>query len=92
MRLETSLYQRQELQLRLAPQIIASIEILQIPATKLEEYINQEMEKNPTLEVEEKGSGDEPAPAAASEEVAPSTEESPLTEAEAEQAKLESVF
>ena len=91
MRLETSIYQRQELQLRLAPQIIASIEILQIPAAKLEEYINQEMEKNPTLEVEEKTT-EEPAQVAAPEPVAPAVEETSRTEAEAEQAKLDSGF
>ena len=52
MRMETSLSQRQELQLRLAPQILQSIEILQLPTLDLKGLIEREMEINPTLEIE----------------------------------------
>jgi RNA polymerase sigma-54 factor len=52
MRMETSISQRQELQLRLAPQILQSIEILQLPTLDLKGLIEREMEINPTLEIE----------------------------------------
>ncbi len=61
MRMETSLHQRLEQKLRLAPQIIQSIEILQLPAIELQDLIKQEMLENPTLEMIE-GAPDEPAP------------------------------
>lgn len=48
MRLETSLQQR--LEQRLAPQIIQSIEILQLPAIDLQELIKQELSENEVLE------------------------------------------
>jgi RNA polymerase sigma-54 factor len=51
--METSLHQRLEQKLKLAPQIIQSIEILQLPAIDLQDLIKQEMLENPTLEVEE---------------------------------------
>jgi RNA polymerase sigma-54 factor len=53
MRMETSLHQRLEQKLRLAPQIIQSIEILQLPAIELQDLIKQEMLENPTLELVE---------------------------------------
>src|SRR5687767_2467224 len=76
MRMETSLHQRLEQKLRLAPQIIQSIEILQLPAIELQDLIKQEMLENPTLELvegEPEPGGDtgdsdvqsDPAPAAA---------------------------
>ncbi|RMG12052.1 MAG: RNA polymerase sigma-54 factor [Planctomycetota bacterium] len=52
MRMETSLSQRQELQLRLAPQILQSIEILQLATLDLKGLIEREMEANPTLEIQ----------------------------------------
>jgi RNA polymerase sigma-54 factor len=57
MKLETTLQPRmdQRLQLRLAPQIIQSIEILQLPILALQERIEQELEANPTLELEAPG-------------------------------------
>jgi len=51
MRMETSLHQRLEQKLRLAPQIIQSIEILQLPAIELQDLVKQEMLENPTLEL-----------------------------------------
>ncbi|MEN8151107.1 MAG: RNA polymerase factor sigma-54 [Planctomycetota bacterium] len=51
MRLDVSLQQKLQLQLKLAPQIIQSIEILQLPAIDLREMIDQELSENETLEV-----------------------------------------
>src|SRR5262245_23130941 len=51
MRMETSLHQRLEQKLRLAPQIIQSIEILQLPAIELQDVVKQELLENPTLEL-----------------------------------------
>jgi RNA polymerase sigma-54 factor len=53
MRLDVSLQQRLSQQLRLAPQIIQSIEILQLPAMDLRELIENELQENEILEVEE---------------------------------------
>lgn len=51
MRLEAGLHQRQEMRLRLAPQVIQSIELLQLPLIALEEVVQQELIDNPTLEL-----------------------------------------
>lgn len=48
MKMESSLQMQQTL--KLAPQIIQSIEILQLPTMALIEYIQQELEENPVLE------------------------------------------
>lgn len=50
MRMEVSLQVRLEQKLRLAPQIIQSIEILQLAALELQDLVKQELEENPTLE------------------------------------------
>ncbi|MFH0947338.1 MAG: RNA polymerase factor sigma-54 [Planctomycetota bacterium] len=52
MRLELQLSQRPEMQLRLSPQLIQRIEILQLPAQELIELIQQESSENEILEVE----------------------------------------
>ncbi len=52
MRLDLSLSQRPEMQLRLSPQLIQRIEILQLPAHELIELIQQECAENETIEVE----------------------------------------
>ncbi len=46
-------------QLVLAPEVIESIEILQLPTTDLRELIQTELETNPTLELEEETPDDE---------------------------------
>lgn len=51
MRMETSINQRMDLQLRLAPRMIQSMEILQLPSMALQERIQQELEENPVLEL-----------------------------------------
>ncbi len=53
MRLELALSQKLEQRLLLAPQIIQSIEILQLPLLELDRLIRDELEENPVLEVKE---------------------------------------
>jgi len=50
MRLEASLHMRQEMRMRLAPQIIQSIEILQLPLIELKQRIEEELLENALLE------------------------------------------
>ncbi|HPD17204.1 MAG TPA: RNA polymerase factor sigma-54 [Planctomycetota bacterium] len=51
MRMEALLQQRPELRMKLAPQIIQSIEILQLPALELQQRLKQELLENPVLEM-----------------------------------------
>ena len=53
MRLDTSQHMRQEMRMKLAPRMIQSMEILQLPIMALQERINQELVENPTLEQQE---------------------------------------
>ena len=53
MRMEALLQQRPELRMKLAPQIIQSIEILQLCTLELQLRIKQEMLENPVLELQE---------------------------------------
>ncbi|MEQ8766219.1 MAG: RNA polymerase factor sigma-54 [Planctomycetota bacterium] len=82
MRLETSLSHRLELQQKLAPQLIQSIEILQLPALDLQELIQQELMENEVLEVQEtrETEKEEPLP------------EPPATESDKEFERLESLL
>src|SRR5258706_1336849 len=57
MRLDVTLQQRQQLQLKLAPQMIQAIEILQLPNIDLKDRIDLELAENEVLEVEEEGGG-----------------------------------
>ena len=50
LRMEMGLQQKLELRMTLAPQIIQSIEILQLPLLVLEQRIRQELVENPVLE------------------------------------------
>lgn len=50
MRMEMVLQQKLELKMKLAPQIIQSIEILQLPMLELQQRIEQELVENPVLE------------------------------------------
>ncbi|MBW7935187.1 MAG: RNA polymerase factor sigma-54 [Gemmatimonadaceae bacterium] len=52
MRMEHALSQRLEQKLRLAPQILQSIEILQLATLDLKGLIEREMEMNPTIEID----------------------------------------
>ncbi len=58
MRFDQSQHMRMSQQMKLAPHMIQSMEILQMPLAALEERIEQELESNATLELAE----DEPAP------------------------------
>jgi len=53
MRMEAVLQQRPELRMKLAPQIIQSIEILQLPTLELQQRLKQELMENPLLEMQE---------------------------------------
>lgn len=54
MRMEMAFGLRQEQTMKLAPQIIQSIEILQLPLLALEERLQAELTENPVLEMEQK--------------------------------------
>src|SRR5918912_473330 len=49
MRLDTSQQMRTDMRLRMAPRMIQSMEILQLPLMALQERIDQELEENPIL-------------------------------------------
>jgi RNA polymerase sigma-54 factor len=55
MRLDTSMSQRMSQQQVLAPRMIQSMEILQLPIMALQERIQQELQENPVLELREAG-------------------------------------
>jgi len=67
MRLEVSLAQKLSLQLKLAPQIIQSIEILQLPALSLQELVETALSENEALERADEAAPDTPAEEAAPE-------------------------
>src|SRR5689334_15381300 len=60
MRLDTSMSQQMQQKMILAPRMIQSMEILQLPIMALQERIQQELQENPVLELKE-ASSDEPA-------------------------------
>lgn len=53
MRLDTSMHQRMDQRMILAPRMIQSMEILQLPIMALQERIQQELQENPVLELKE---------------------------------------
>ena len=79
MRMDISQYQRLEMKMRLAPQIIQSIEILQLPTLELQQRINQELMENPVLDQLEPGV----------EDAAPAETEDERTSDESEFDKME---
>jgi len=60
MRMDMILRQRLEQRLKLAPQIIQSIQILQLPAIDLRELIQKELVENPLVEIREKDEREQP--------------------------------
>ncbi|MFO0861200.1 MAG: RNA polymerase factor sigma-54 [Phycisphaerales bacterium] len=54
MRFETQQHLRMGQHMKLAPRMIQSMEILQMPLAELQERIQQELENNPTLELSER--------------------------------------
>jgi RNA polymerase sigma-54 factor len=61
MRFDASQQMRLGQHMKLAPRMIQSMEILQMPLLQLEERIAQELESNVTLELDEDGGGGSPA-------------------------------
>ena len=62
MKLEMRGDMRLEQKMKLAPHMIQSMEILQLPILALQERIEQELNSNPVLEMEEPSSGEEQSP------------------------------
>src|SRR5262249_41497285 len=62
MRLDTSMSQRMEQKMILAPRMIQSMEILQLPVMALQERIEHELQENPVLELKEDNPEENPAP------------------------------
>lgn len=60
MRFDTSQSMKLGQQMKLAPRVIQSMEILQMPMAELQERIEQEIENNITLEIAEPGRDDAP--------------------------------
>src|SRR3954452_11425206 len=72
MRLDTTQQMRTEMRLRMAPRMIQSMEILQLPIMALQERIEQELSENPVLvdlreSAPAEADGDETAAAAPAE-------------------------
>lgn len=61
MRLDTSMHQRLEQKMILAPRMIQSMEILQLPVMALQERIEHELGENPVLELKEPGTDQDEA-------------------------------
>src|SRR5947209_4350974 len=68
--------QRMDQRMILAPRMIQSMEILQLPIMALQERIQQELQENPVLELQEKAE-EEAEAAAAAGETATAVEEEP---------------
>src|SRR5437870_1981155 len=62
MRLDTSMSQRMEQKMILAPRMIQSMEILQLPVMALQERIEHELQENPVLEQKEPGTDEQATP------------------------------
>jgi RNA polymerase sigma-54 factor len=81
MRLDTTMAQRMDQRMLLAPRMIQSMEILQLPIMALQERIQQELQENPVLEQRESGAEeagtDEDAPEAPAEAAPAAEEEAP---------------
>jgi len=74
MRLDTSQQMRTDMRLRMAPRMIQSMEILQLPLMALQERIDQELSENPVLvDLREA-----PAPETDAEEETPAAPEEPV--------------
>ncbi len=76
MRLDTSQQMRTDMRMRMAPRMIQSMEILQLPLMALQERIDQEMIENPLL-VDQDGDPDDAEPVASTEDYAEQPGEAP---------------
>ncbi len=81
------LTQTPSLQQKMAPQLIQSLRLLQMPTLELEQLIQQELEINPLLEIEERAPDEEEADPEAREEAEETEDE--LEELELENADLD---
>jgi len=91
MKMDFQLSQRLELRMKLAPQILQSIEILQLATLELLQRIKQELVENPVLEMEEPKDELAEAPADAREERPDAKEAVEEPPANAEQPSFERV-
>ena len=78
MRLDTSQTMRLEQKMKLAPRMIQSMEILQLPILALQERIDQELESNPVLEIQEPSASESDTQAESSDEDTPADGERDL--------------
>ena len=62
MRLDTSMSQRMDQKMILAPRMIQSMEILQLAVMALQERIEHELQENPVLELKEDNPDENPTP------------------------------
>src|SRR5579864_4888336 len=87
MRLDTSQQMRTDMKLRMAPRMIQSMEILQLPLMALQERIDQELIENPILvDLRESTTPESEPEAEAESDAAPAqaeAEEAPTPEFEA---------
>src|SRR2546422_8804784 len=74
MRLDTSMSQRMEQKMILAPRMIQSMEILQLPVMALQERIEHEMQENPVLETKEDNADEQASPDEVEEVTEPSAD------------------
>src|SRR5262245_5236396 len=74
MRLDTSMSQRLEQKMILAPRMIQSMEILQLPVMALQERVEHELQENPVLELKEDNPDENPAPVEDLDEAPPAAE------------------
>ena len=87
--MDMRLVQRQELALKMAPQIIQSIEILQLPMLDLRDRVDQELADNPVLEIsQEKDEGDQSTDQVGDEQAEP-VEETTVEETAVEETAVE---
>ena len=77
MRLDTSMSQRMEQKMILAPRMIQSMEILQLPVMALQERIEHELQENPVLELKEDNPDENPTPVDELDEIAGDPEPDP---------------
>src|SRR5246127_2656818 len=88
MRLDLGQNLRLDQKMILAPRMIQSMEILQLPIMALQERIQQELQENPVLELKE---GTEEEDAETLEAEAPAAESEPADETDAEFERLEAL-
>src|SRR5262245_47654133 len=86
MQLNTHMSQRMDQRMILAPRMIQSMEILQLPIMALQERLQQELQENPALELREEGAegAEEAAAGEEIEEVLPASEADDVSDRERE--------